>query len=252
MKKNLISLTVASALLLPVVAQSADDVTVYGRVHMSYGQVTEEAGGVTAVDNWQVRSHDSRLGVKGSRDFGNGLSGIYKIEFGVNPDSDLVSAGDGTAGIVRRNQYVGLKGGFGEFIIGRHDTPLKMAQGKFDQFGDTDGDLKHAGAQDGEHRFDNIVALKGKSGDFGYAIAVAPGEDNGTGGTADTGPADTVSFSVSYNAGPLYIALAQDSYENGENLASDSLTRMVVTYKMAEMQLGLLYQTGVEKPAAAT
>lgn len=235
----------------PLVAQ-ADEVSVYGRLHMSYGQVTEEAGGVTSVDNWQMRSHASRLGVKGSRDFGNGLSGTFKIEYEVNPDSDNVDAGDGTAGLSRRNQYVGLKGGFGELRFGRHDTPLKMAQGKFDQFGDTDADLKHAGSHDGENRIDNVLAFIGKSGSLGYAIAVAPGEDDGTGGTADTGPADTISVSVNYKAGPLYVAVAQDSYENGESLDSDSLTRLVATYKMGDMQLGLLYQSGVEKPAAAT
>lgn len=46
--------------------------------------------------------------------------------------------------------------------------------------------------------------------------------------------------SLSYNAGPLYLAVAQDSYENGGNAESDSLTRVVGTDKMGGMQLGLL------------
>lgn len=87
MKKILITVMFASALSLPLVAH-AGSASVYGRLHMTYGQVTEESGGTTNVDNWQLRSHSSRLGVKGVRDFGNGLSGIYKIEYGINPDSD--------------------------------------------------------------------------------------------------------------------------------------------------------------------
>lgn len=191
--------------------------------------------------------------------------GVYKLEFEVNPDSDNEGTqdvsdlqdgsveidGDGTAGISRRNMYVGLKGGWGEIRLGRHDTPLKMAQGKFDQFGDTDADLKHAGSQDGENRKDNMLLYLGKSGNIGYALAVAPGEDDGTSGTADTGPADTISASLSYKAGPMYIAVAQDSYENGENADSDSMTRVIGTYKTGGMQLGFLWQSGVEKPGVS-
>lgn len=264
MNKKIVSLAVASILAAPVVSQASEP-TVYGRLHMSYGQVTKESNGTKGVDNWQIRSHASRLGVKGSRDFGDGLMGIYKLEFEVNPDSDNKGTqdvsdaqdgsvevdGDGTAGLARRNMYVGLKGGWGEVRLGRHDTPLKIAQGKFDLFGDTDADIKFAGSQDGENRLDNMLMYLGKTGNIGYAIAVAPGEDNGTSGTADTDPADTVSVSVSYKAGPMYIAVAQDSYENGENVDSDSLTRVIGTYKTGGMQLGLLWQSGVEKPAAS-
>ncbi|MCW9025023.1 MAG: porin [Gammaproteobacteria bacterium] len=245
MKKNLIALAVLGATIAPVTAH-AEAPTVYGSLHLSYGATETKSAGVVTVDNWQMQSHDSRLGFKGSREFKSGLTGIYKAEFGINPDSDLVDSGDGTAGIVRRNMYIGIKGGFGEFRFGRHDTPLKMAQGKFDLFGDTSGDLKNAGDEDGENRIDNVVAYIGGTDNLKVAVAIAPGEDTGTGSTVDDGPADTVSASVTYTAGPLYVAVARDSYENGENQQEDSLTRAVATYKMGDMQFGLLYQTGVE------
>lgn len=249
MNKKLIAMAVGAALLTPVLAQAAGP-TVYGQLHLSYGTIEKKSSGTTTTDNWQVRSHDSRLGFKGERDFGNGLMGTYKIELGVNPDSDT------NVGLSRRNMYAGLKGGWGEVRFGRHDTPLKMAQGKFDQFGDTDGDLKHAGSQDGENRLDNILAYLGKSGNIKYAIAFAPGEQNGTSAAGDdnNGPADTYSASISYTAGPLYVALAHDSYanKNTPSAQEDALTRVVGTYKMGNMQLGLLYQTGVEGIAAST
>ena len=143
--------------------------------------------------------------------------------------------------------YAGLKGGWGELRFGRHDTPLKMSQGKFDQFGDRPfADLKYAGSQDGENRLDNVLAYLGKTDNIKYAIALIPGEGNGT--TGGDGPADTISASIAYDSGPLYVALAQDSYDDTGAAAgtSNSLTRLIGTYKMGNMQFGLMYQTGVE------
>ena len=139
MNKKILALAVSAALVAPLLAH-ADAPIVYGQLNLHYGTVKKEAPtGTTTTDNWQFGSYDSRLGFKGERDFGNGLIGVYKIEFGVSPDATTVN------GLSGRNTYAGLKGGWGELRFGRHDTPLKMSQGKFDQFGDSDGDFKHAG-----------------------------------------------------------------------------------------------------------
>lgn len=243
MNKKLIALAIASSLAAPMLAQ-ADTPVVYGKVHLSYGSVQHEAGTplVTTTDNWQMRSHASRVGVKGDYDLGDGLKAIYKFEWEV----DYESANDPVAGtgFQRRNMYGGLKGSWGEVRFGRHDTPLKMAQGKFDQFNDTDGDLKHAGDQDGENREDNVLAYLGKAGDIKYAIALIPGEGDGV--TTGDGPADTISASIAYDSGPLYVAVAHDSYDDTAGQPENSLTRVVGTYKMGGIQLGLLWQSGVE------
>lgn len=247
MKKKLISLAVASALLTPILAH-ADGPQVYGRVHLSYGSVDNTADKSTATpsttDNIQLRSHASRFGVKGSRDFGNGLSGIYKLEWQVNPDSD----GADDDGIERRNQYVGLKGDWGQFRFGRHDTPMKMANGEFDLFSDTDADVKKAGDQDGQNRVDNVVAYLGKSGNLKYAIALVPGEGDGV--TAGDSAADTISASLTYESGPLFVALAQDSHDDTAGQAENSMTSLTGIYKMGNMQVGVLWQSGVEGAAA--
>ncbi len=237
MKKKLIALAIASLLTAPMLAH-ADAPTVYGRLHLSYGQLDHETAGITTINNWQLRSHASRVGVKGSRDLGNGLAATYKFEWQV----DYEQGAD--AGFDRRNMYAGLKSSWGEVRFGRHDTPLKMSQGKFDQFGDTDADLKNAGDQDGENRLDNVLAYLGKTGNIKYAIALIPGEGDGV--TAGDGPADSISASIAYDSGPLYIVLAQDSYDDTAGQTENSLTRLIGTYKMGGMQLGLMYQTGVE------
>lgn len=239
MNKKLIAVAVAAGLALPMVSAHAVEVAgkkleVYGKLHLNYGSY-EELG--TANDNWRLTSNASRLGFKGEQQLSDSLTGTYKFE-------SEIAVEDGTTAFATRNTYVGLKGGFGEVRIGRHDSPLKMAQGKFDQFGDTKGDLKNAGDQDGEHRNKNAITYLGKSGDLGFNVQLIPGEGDGV--STGNGPADTISAAVTYKSGPFYLGLGVDSYDNQTSAVEDSLTRLVATYKMSDMQFGLLYQTGVE------
>lgn len=253
-----IRLPVLLILMLTAFSVYADP-KVYGKLHLSLGQLESESGGTTTTDNIQLRSFASRFGVKGAHDLAEGLQATYKLEYEVNPDDENIEDPDfdsGSAGLKRRNQYLGIKGGFGEIRLGRHDTPLKLAQGKFDQFNDTDADLKNGIAEDGEHRFDNMILYLGNSGSIAYSIALVPGEgdgdktiDGGT-GTGD-GVADTLSASISYKDGPVYLALAHDQYDDTDGQESNTLSRLVGIYKFGGMQIGLLYQTGVESASVS-
>jgi len=100
--------------------------------------------------NFNVQSGSSRIGIKGSEKISSDLSAVYQAEFGVE-------MADGINALTNRNQYVGLASkGFGTFIAGRHDTPMKLALAKYDLFGDQIGDNG------------NIVAAKyGVSAGFG-------------------------------------------------------------------------------------
>jgi len=247
MKKRFLAIAIASGLASPLAANA--DATVYGTVDMiDYCSSAATCAGTSNVDNWQVNSHASRLGFKGEEDLGNGLSATYKLEYEVNPDgaaTDNATGTDSSAGLKRRNQYLGLKGGFGEIRVGRHDTPLKMAQGKFDQFNDTDADIKgRMKISQGENRVDNVIAYLGKSGDLKYGIALIPGEGDGT--TAGDGPADAYSAAIMYTAGPAFVSLAMDQADdtafNGTTNAIDSLIRLIGTYNMGKMQFGLLFE----------
>jgi len=77
--------------------------------------------GLTLVDNdfidndIALRNFGSRLIWTGDRDLGNGLTGIGRLEFGVNPDS----VNRGTSGVDRTRQlWAGLQGGFGTVKVG--------------------------------------------------------------------------------------------------------------------------------------
>jgi|SRR3989338_4876277 len=135
MKKNLITLAVASTLAAVVVSAPAfadtSNVNVYGVVSLSYDLTDNGAIGTN-----KVSSNTSRMGLKGSEDLGDGLSAVWQIEQGINIDN----AGTAT-GFATRNSFLGLSSSSaGTVLLGRHDTPYKIASRSFDVFGDTIAD----------------------------------------------------------------------------------------------------------------
>lgn len=104
MKKSITSLAVAAA-LIPFAA--AADVGIYGKVHLSVDSLND---GDTSSS--YLSSNSSRFGVRGSTDFGNGLSGMFQLEGGVTME-------DSTAWGTTRDSFLGLKGDFGTFLAGR-------------------------------------------------------------------------------------------------------------------------------------
>ncbi len=239
MKKRFLAIAIAAGLVSPLAANA--EAEIFGKVNLSVGTVDEGTGGA---DNFQVRSHASRLGFKGSEDLGNGLTAKFHLEYGVNPDDTT------NAGLTSRNQFLGLAGDFGEVRVGNHDTPLKISQGKFDQFGDMDGDFTNAmSGTHGDHRVTNAIAYIKGFGSFTFAGAIVPGEGSGTSGTgAGDGIADTTSLALMYSEGPLYVGVAIDSYDDtGAGVAAllgfEDRTRITATYTMGTMQFGLMLQS---------
>jgi predicted porin len=247
--KKVLPFAIAAALAVPAAAMA--DATVYGKMHIAYDIV--DKGIVKGDDDdyfslgdsvSNLNSHDSRVGIKGSEDLGNGLKAIYKLEFAVD------IAEDGQGGLTKgRNQYVGLAGGFGTALFGRHDTPLKMSQGKFDVFGDTYADMKRV--IPGEDRLGNVGAyISPDWAGFTFAGAIVAGEE-GDAERADalgvdsdlTSIADHYSLAGLYSNGPFYGALAWNSYDLGTYNAKPSMWRAVFVYKADIWQVGALYSS---------
>ncbi|WP_172600338.1 porin [Sulfurivermis fontis] len=115
MKKTITSLAVAAA-LIPFAASA--DVGIYGKVHLSADSLDDGTDSST-----YLSSNSSRFGVRGSTDFGNGLSGLFQLEGGVTMASakDTDGSGDNDDGFwgTTRDSYLGLKGDFGTFLAGR-------------------------------------------------------------------------------------------------------------------------------------
>jgi predicted porin len=133
--KKVLPLAIAAALVAPAAAMA--DATVYGKIRVATDVVNEELTisgvGTASDDRSGMSDQSSRIGIKGSEDLGNGLKAIYQMEFGA-------SVGEEFDSLSGRNAYVGVAGGFGTFLAGRHDTPMKMSTGKLDLFADTIAD----------------------------------------------------------------------------------------------------------------
>jgi predicted porin len=156
----------------------------------------------------------NRLGVKGSEDLGNGLKAVYQIEFGINPNDTNNNVISNSDAITMRNTFVGLAGNWGTFLLGRHDTPLKLSTGKLDLFADTMADYNGTvGFQD--LRADNAVAYVSPSfsGFQLMAASIAPGGATGGNGLNinSDGIADGYSLAGIYSNGPFYASIAYES-----------------------------------------
>ena len=123
MNKKLLAAAVAAAVVAAPAAFAES--TVYGKMHSSIDAIDYDT---TNEDNWEVNSRASRLGFKGSEDLGNGLKAIYQIELSVNAGGGGQGQG-GNSGLggKTRNTFIGLAGDWGTALVGRHDTPAKMA-----------------------------------------------------------------------------------------------------------------------------
>jgi len=253
MNKKLISMAVGAALAAgTMVAQAAEGDAmpkVYGKIHVGYGAVSDEYKAtepgspdekLTDADNMQFRSYASRVGVKGAVPINDSLSGTYGLEWGIDVGS--------SATFSNRNQYAGLKGGFGEVRFGRHDTPTKSAQGKFDEFNDTDGDIVGAlSISRGDLRLNNVIAyLSPDWSGFSFAAAIAPGEGNGCksatnndstpacnadkgGSFGGDGPADIISIAAEYKIAGFMVSLGVDQYDDKASGSTLDLNTATIT-----------------------
>ncbi len=240
MKKNAIALAVAAAMTAPAAALA--DVTVYGKAHLA----VNNASGDDSSEAVSVESRASRVGVKGSEDLGNGLTAVYKMEWDVNMEDH--TADGGADNLKSRNQYAGLAGGFGTVLLGRHDTPLKMAQGKFDQFNDTTSDIKHT--IPGEDRVGNVVAYVSPS--FGPAKVVAAawqGENqyDGGDGFADIYSVALMAGDKKFKKSPYYVGVGYNGGDTDtvalKGGTYDSLVRIVGGFGMGNFGVNGLYTT---------
>ena len=214
--KKLLAIAVAAALTAPA---AMAETTLYGKLHATAGQVKTTTAGVTTKDN-VVESHNSRIGVKGSTELDNGLSATYGVEYGLDLDGDNASTSTATATsrtLNARNTFVGVKGGFGEVRVGRHDTPAKLATAGLDAFADGYADMSNIIAADGQ-RIDNVVAYIGKFGPVGVAAAHSTdvdlsGQAAPSGERDLNGGNDASSMLVNYSNGPIYAGLGHTAVQ---------------------------------------
>jgi len=219
--KKVLTLAIAAALVAPIAAMA--DATVYGKVRVASTKIDNSG---SAADSWGMYDESSRLGIKGSEDLGDGLKAIYKMEFGV-------ATGAGFGGLGGRNAYVGLAGGWGTALAGRHDTPMKMSTGKLDLFADTIGDYDTGGTHMGivvDRRVDGAIAYVSPSMS-GFTLAGAIVQ---TAATNDF--QDAISVAAMYSNGPWSGSLAYEALDGDLTGGNDE--------KQTRFGLGMLGLSG--------
>jgi predicted porin len=244
MKSNKLALAIATVAGLTTTAAFADtDVTVYGKLNVT-AQNVDDGTDSTA----ELQSNASRLGFKGKTDLTDNTAVIYKMEYQVDAD------GDGDT-FKQRNIYVGLTGNFGTLFAGKHDTALKIAQGKVDVLNDLDaGDIKNVLL--GETRAANIISYTTPKF-AGFSATIQPilneGDDITGNGEAEDSVADSFSSSINWKNDNFYVALAHDNKVasksklaliDGNTSAYDN-TRLVGQAKLAGFTFGALAQQSV-------
>ncbi len=244
MKKHL-PLLISSALILPMTAQAEGpiDGKVYGKINAAVLS-TDDKG----TSDTYLESHASRIGFKGKSEVEHGISVIYKLEYEVNPtEKNASSSTKSTGGVTdtaaltggeykdtaifkQRNAMIGLETVAGTVMMGMHDTPMKLAQGKVDQFNDlTYGDIKNV--VNGEERVPDLFAyVSPELYGFSLNAAVTQFEDD------EEGKDDGSSVAITYKGVKnLYLAAAVDSEVDGYDVQ-----RLVAHYKFKDLTVGAL------------
>ncbi|MDP1926737.1 MAG: porin [Thiobacillus sp.] len=252
MKKSLIALAVASAVSAPAFAATAN-VDVYGRMAFSVDYVDTNDLVGDGADVVTGRDNVSRFGIKGTEDLGNGLAAIWQVETQLNTATT-------TGGTSLRNTFIGLSSkSLGTVILGRHDTPYKLATGSLDIFSDTAGDYNTIiGTTKAGTIYDNrapqmIAYMSPTWTGFSFAAAYAEVKSNENdpaqvGGAAANDNIQAYSVMGKYVNGPIFASLA---YENvagdagfGGSTATEGTEAMKagLGVKLGALQLGAVYE----------
>jgi predicted porin len=220
MKKSLIALAVAGSFAAPAFAATSN-VDIYGILNIAIQDTNADNKDMAIVDNV------SRIGFKGTEDLGGGLKAVWQIEQALtsNPSESGNAVGGNT--LAGRNTFVGLAGGFGTVLMGRHDTPYKLGTASLDIFADTIGDYNGGGsgfmgarlggdtllANAHDYRSPQALAYISPTwSGFHFAVAAVMTNDSANGN--DDKSVDAVSATGVYMNGPLF---ASYSFQKADN-----------------------------------
>jgi predicted porin len=214
---------------------------VYGKLNISVNNDSSDTTSNT--DNSSdidLISNASRLGFKGQVDMKNGLTGIYQIEYEVDITNDKTKGND-NYGVAfnQRNSFVGLKGNFGTFKLGTHDTPLKLAQLKADLFNDLKGDIKNT--TDGENRIGSFFGYDSPvfGGGVSISLSLGKGKDDGINTDLDGEFGNNISVSLKYDIDVIKFVIATEN----NSIKGYDHNRLGMMIPAGPVTIGLIHTT---------
>ncbi|MBG9990945.1 porin [Pseudoalteromonas sp. NZS37] len=207
----------------------AVDYTVYGKAEVQIAN-TDTGTMRYAEEGTQIEAPFSRIGIKGDHKLNEYLSAVFKYEVQVKGFEEDDTQEPFTA----RNTYLGLKGAFGEVVVGRNDTRFKYSEGKLDNFNETQADIAQVIA--GQDRLgDTITYTSNYWYNTQFSLTYAPKDDNKDN---EAGFAATLIYGDrNLNNTPYYVSLS-----HVDSLNNITASRIAGVYKFKQLQLGALYQ----------
>lgn len=245
-KTNLgLTMLLAGAGLAAASPAMAQNVTIYGRAHLSVDSLDN---GLDSGTN--VSSNSSRLGFRANTELDGGLTAFMQIETNVRFD-------EGSGAWASRDSFVGLRGDWGQVRLGQFDTPLKVVRGKVDMFGDRIGDIRNltrtATGGTGEANIGNVFDERYQNGihyrspsfsDFTFDLHYTPHRT--TGATVDN-LRESWSTSLAYEVKGLYVGIAYETFE-GDNDLDPNAIRLGAYYDIGDWRVAGMYQTASDVP----
>jgi len=211
MNKKLIALAVAGACVAPAaMAQTANPVTLYGRVYVTVEQVqakgSNPSNAAEVAARTRVSDQSSLLGVRGTEELGGGLKAFFQLETGFKADQNDTT-------FAARNSGVGLQGGWGSVLLGRWDMPFKVATTAIDPYGDLTISGITGVLNDGtnfDRRDQNVIQYWSPTwAGINFRLAQTANE----GKTATGNPRDT-GASLAWTGGPVYVFYAYEEHKD--------------------------------------
>lgn len=213
--KKKVAVAVSCALGFVAGAQ-ADEMTIYGSLGAALELIDNGDTSTTEVNN-----NHSAFGLKGSKDLGDGLKGVYLFDTFVGIDAGGGAGDEGLFG-GGRDGWVGLSGeSWGIVALGFQGRPWKTSTNHLDIFGSTVADYSAIMGTVGTRYFDggignSIIYFGPNINGFSWHAQFGADEDDDS--TNDWGA------QVNYSGGPLYVSFSYDVDGQSDDLDIDDVT----------------------------
>ncbi|HEX8987951.1 MAG TPA: porin [Rhodocyclaceae bacterium] len=231
-----------------VTAPAGLELSVYGVGHLSADSIntgTDSSG--------YLHSNSSRIGVKGSYDFGGGTAAIFQYESGVDltgkggADGNGSAAGSTPSVFTRaRDSFIGLRGSFGQVVAGRLPA-LNQWLYDYNLFGDQVGDLGNIWGANLPGRVDSAIQYRTPDfGGFSAALAYSPSGNSGTGAAPSKDRSDTL-LKLDFNKGGLKLGGAYATLGQGTGVSKQKASAITASYDFGAFNIGggLQHETDV-------
>jgi len=243
MKKTLVAVA-AMAAVTGALAQA----TIYGNIDQAITKSTTTVAGKqtatsTGMSSYQMGS--SQIGFKGEEDLGSGLKASFLHEMGVFTEQN--------GGVLTRQAYVGLSGGFGALRAGKQYSASFFNLIGSDPFGATGGSggtyvgnlLIGNQGTDGDNPLRQADAIQYEAPTLVPGVRIALTKVLAGANSANGGPktGDSTGYALLYTSGPLNVGFTSDSIKAqsvaGTGLTAAATSTTKLTTLAAQYDLGM-------------